>query len=58
MENVAADTEALIELVNIQLANNDTEIVPAREMPLGPRHVRHRHDQGLSGPLGLHHQLG
>jgi hypothetical protein len=29
-------TEALIELVNLQLTNNGTEFVPANELPVGP----------------------
>lgn len=36
MGNITADTAALIQLVNAELANNGTEFVPAVESATGP----------------------
>ena len=36
MGNISADTAALIQLVNAELANHGTEFVPAVESAMGP----------------------
>ncbi len=36
MGKTTLNTDALIKLVNVQLTNNGTGFVPARETPLGP----------------------